>query len=99
MDDKLDLEAIKARYEAASMGPWTTMEWALTYVCVDSDIEQDRERPLAECYYHVGRYPAEANAEFIAHARSDIPRLVARVEQLEQLVKGGTRINTSNIAT
>jgi hypothetical protein len=78
----LDLEAIKARAEAATHVSAERVEW-------------DASGPVVG-YYHGGRWfrILEANswegddvdcavAEFIAHARTDVPALVAEVERLQ----------------
>lgn len=77
----LDLEAIKAREAAAAPGPW--------YV--------DRGGEFDDPYYSISgvcrdRYGDNSlmvgsdkpTAEFIAHARTDVPELVAEVERLRQ---------------
>lgn len=82
----LDLEAIKKRAEAANKGPWT---WG-DYPDIDN-------RP---CPSLVGAHgygvlscdgeangPTEANAAFIAHAREDVPGLVAEVERLRAAIR------------
>ena len=72
----LDLDAIKARCEAATQGPWKVAEpgyrvarddgtgflVASTFMATDS-----RDLP---------------DATFIAHARTDVPALVAEVDRL-----------------
>ena len=72
-----DLDAITARAEAAPPGPWDTEEpgpyvqgvWAL-------DPEGRR--------FDVARWMEPAVARFIAHARTDVPALVAEVERLRE---------------
>jgi hypothetical protein len=59
----LDLDAIEARAEAASEGPWSNVDGASSMIhCEDG---------------YVGTVPFPPNAYFIAHARIDIPALVA----------------------
>ena len=83
----LDLEAIKARAAAATEGPW---EWD------DSTIGQHWSRPepwavvvddevscMDYCYGGSSSpIKSDADGQFIAHAREDIPALVAEVERL-----------------
>jgi hypothetical protein len=65
----LDLDAIKARAEAAIDGPWIADD---VYVTTESgDLLSDAP-------------DAAATAVFIAHAREDVPALVAEVERLRQ---------------
>ena len=83
----IDLDVIKARCEAATPGPW--------YV--------DRGGEFDDPYYSIpsvcrDRYgdnslmvgSDKATAEFIAHARTDVPALVAEVERLRAEVEGLT---------
>lgn len=73
MSEPLDLDAIKARMEAASPGPWHHGErcvWEV-YDVVVSDGDDGTGGAI-----HPG------DAEFIAHAREDIPALIAEVERL-----------------
>jgi hypothetical protein len=95
-DEKL--QAIKARAEAATPGPWETRE--------DSDFYQGgryigtgpyhyttgSEKPgrpsthPEDCYFKtdVCRVQSgEADETFIAHARTDVPALLAEVERLK----------------
>lgn len=73
----LDVEKIKKRCEAATPGPWRrelikVIAWKSHVIC-----------DLAST---MGKYePEEANAEFIAHAREDIPALLAEVARLRAL--------------
>ena len=67
----IDLEAIKARAEAATPGPWL---WA---------VDEDVEWVVCDLTYHAlasCRYGWGPNAEFIATAREDIPLLVEALE-------------------
>ena len=70
MTDTLDLAAIEARAEAATKGPW-----------------ESRDYPNDEVWDSKGIWLAdvrnEETAAFIAHAREDIPALLARVRELE----------------
>ena len=83
----LDLEAIKARSEAATEGPW---EWD------NPTVGQHWSRPepwatVVDDEVNCGGYcyggssspiKSDADGQFIAHAREDIPALVAEVERL-----------------
>lgn len=72
------LAEIRARAEAATEGPWT---WA-SRMTVDTDawaVFDPQDRPLAS--NHDGWSP---DAIFIAHARTDIPALLAEVERLRE---------------
>ncbi len=85
-----ELEAIKARCEAATPGPWEFYEGG-TYVM--RLVEETNH--LVTCVCDVlldpevrGKRPrgtSSANGAFIAHARTDVPALVAEVERLRTL--------------
>lgn len=82
----LDLDAIEARANAATPGPWhddheqfegkelpCVAVGDFGWVCAGQNVpayDEDSEQ-------------GKADAEFIAHARADVPALVARVRQLE----------------
>lgn len=98
MTDQPDLDAIRARADAASPGPWERRRYH------DSECAADCDKP--ECFLYVvttptgmlgdvkdmeagevlylERTPAEAvaDARFIAAARTDVPALLAEVERL-----------------
>ena len=82
MDAKY-LAEIKAREQAATPGPWSN-----GYTSINSDSTYDEVVGLEE-YMHGwecdhGLKIEIADAEFIAHARTDIPALLAEVERLTQ---------------
>lgn len=78
----MDLEAIKARCEAATKGLWSVQLTRPynenTGISCDGGI-------------NLGRMDTENNAEFCAHAREDIPALVAEVERLERQLTVATQ--------
>lgn len=63
----LDLDAIKARIDAAAPGPWYTDGYD-NVVTEQGDLLSDTP-------------DAELTAQFIAHSREDVPALVAEVER------------------
>ena len=82
----IDLEAVKRRAKAATPGEWFqnpghptvwTKAGGLSRSNAIAHTSCDGERP----------HPNDlANADFIAHAREDVPALVARVEALENVL-------------
>ena len=68
---KLDLAAIKGRYEKATPGLWIESDGGIKSVDEKGD-------SYIICRHYVSLY----DRKFIAHARSDIPALVAEVERL-----------------
>lgn len=87
-----DLEAIKARAEKATPPPWRismsgysvkSTDDAMPCVCAIPGGSMSR-------FFHTGNAEkAEAwldNAEFMVHAREDIPALIAEIERLRKLL-------------
>lgn len=73
----LDLAPIKARAEAATPGPWKDDGEIIGPGFGIAQTWDKHEDDFAN---------AEANSEFIAHARQDIPALVAEVERLRAVI-------------
>ena len=75
----IDLEAIRRRADAATSGPWG--EGGAT-------VYDEQLIPICRCMATRDRYKDERqNADFIAHAREDIPALLAEVERLTNICK------------
>lgn len=73
--DSIDLDAIRARVDAATVGPWSVAEQT------HGDWFGIQDEWLA-----LGSMFGSADAEFIAHARTDVPALLAEVERLREYV-------------
>ncbi len=74
MSDRPDIDAIKARAEAATPGEWqATTHWEVSAI----------SQHIALCAEMNGRW----NAEFIAHARTDIPALLAYIAALNEVIE------------
>lgn len=70
-----ELQEIRERCEAATEGPWTRLDarQCCTGFCIEPVLHgSDPDDSLSV-----------ADATFIAHARTDIPALLARVRELE----------------
>ena len=84
----LDIEAIRKRAEAATPGPWETSSGVSVYAENGSVINIAKCALAEEGYgwsgsdYSTMGYVL-ANAEFIAHARTDIPALLSHIAALE----------------
>jgi hypothetical protein len=88
----LDLDAIRARADAATPGPWTVeslhrpQPGCRCLSCVEDEPwayglrEVDGPESPERCIHPV--HVAQADAEFIAHARIGVPALVAEVSRL-----------------
>ena len=76
------LDEIKARAEAATKGPWSDSagDGYGPFLAINS-----AGATVARCDY--GPYEGSRDAEFVAHARSDVPALVAAVEEVLELHK------------
>jgi len=102
MSEPIDLDDIEARAEAATPGPWN---WEVHL----NDTEIDFA-PGEQAFYwtwEVGGENAELggaefedpapNVAFIAHARTDVPALIARVRELEADRELAAGIDPGNI--
>lgn len=83
----IDLDAIRARAEAATPGPWVT-DWDAGYVVQSAlslvaDVHGEPVRADDPLDYDDTGQP---DAEFIAHARVDIPMLLDEIERLRALL-------------
>jgi len=92
-DELLDLEPIKRRVEAATIGPWCWVfageKSNVTCIGIGVDVDgnsltgQVGERDdVVDVVFYLGDSDGYADSEFIAHARTDIPLLIAEVERL-----------------
>ena len=79
MTDELDLDAIEARAAVATSGLWWTgMHDGFSYVV---------EGPESDSH-PVAQRLIRPDAEFIAHARTDVPALLAEVRRLRAALAG-----------
>lgn len=88
------LDAIRARVEAATPGPW---EAGTAFCCPDCGWVDGPKRTVCPVYEGTKRtHTLDANdAEFIAAAREDVPALLAEVERLNTEIEAKT---TQNVA-
>ena len=79
----VDLDAIRKRAEAASPGPWSMWNPAEgpSHLTIGGKVAWESKRSASE-YGDTERIPHWSDANFIAHARTDIPALLAEVERL-----------------
>lgn len=83
----IDLEEIKAREKAATAGPWNRYGWGPMHDAVTP--WEGANGWIANRIARVKRaYGRIHDAEFIAHARTDIPDLIAEVERLRGILGG-----------
>ena len=88
----IDEQAIKARCDAATPGPWisetygfTGKNWLVGSVFTGSTHETSCLVHITTDHLHASEYThgeAISDVDFIAHAREDVPALLAEVERL-----------------
>lgn len=76
-----ELDEIRARAAAATVGPWIGGNG---YVHTVPEFDLHRFDIMPET---VARGMEDVDAEFIAHAREDIPRLLAAVDAVRSLIE------------
>jgi hypothetical protein len=75
---ELDLDAIRARVDNATEGPWVAHSG---YVETVPEFDLHRFDIMGET---ISQSAESRDAEFIAHARTDVPALLAEVERLRE---------------
>lgn len=98
----LGLDAIRARADAATSGPWVVHhenahfpdEADVVYMTSKSDFEPIRSNGS---YAEDSGYMSNENAEFIAHAREDIPALLAALAAEKARADSMTQLCDTNI--
>jgi len=82
-----EIETMLARANAATPGPWEAKRGPLIVVCPPSERENAESLSVAAPGIKYGVVPQgivhKSDAEFIAHARDDVPKLVAEVRRLQ----------------
>ena len=74
-----ELQAIRERAEKATPGPWEANEVGLYVI---APLARGKESIARMPYPYGDTSDNQSNAAFIAHARTDIPALLAEVERL-----------------
>jgi hypothetical protein len=79
-----ELEQIRQRAEAASPGPWSYTEDEYSWDLYDGNLPMELKiiKAPKESEEYAEYWPERADADFIANARQDIPRLLTEVETL-----------------
>jgi hypothetical protein len=73
------LEEVRKRCEAATPGPWISLIEGRDHTSGDSVIVRGINRSEEDLYMTGG---TEADQDFIAHARQDIPILIDEIDRL-----------------
>ena len=84
MTDKLDLKAIRKRCEAASEGPWEWHGDVLSAKNACGEALSIYHETKGYDSYFVELDCEQKDRDFIAHARTDIPALIADIEWLRE---------------
>jgi hypothetical protein len=85
-----ELAAMKARVDATTPGPWRASFEGRDHFSGDSVIftgGQEVEIYISADDYKGGGGHFCADLDFIAHARQDVPRLIAEVQRLRALLQ------------
>jgi hypothetical protein len=99
----LDLGAIQARADAAPRGPWYVVYSSFEDEASIRQEEADGQRRRGD-YVEIAETSQCADdnsptAEFIAHAREDVPALIARIRELEAAAADRERLLPPSAAT
>ncbi|MFR9794274.1 hypothetical protein ACL07V_37570 [Streptomyces sp. MB22_4] len=81
---QLDLDAIEARANAATPGPWTTDGWEIYQG--DGNSAPDLMKWVGETCRADDYDGSQNDAAFIAHARTDVPAMAAEIRRLRARV-------------
>lgn len=85
---KPDIEAIRGRCDASTPGPWRVDGSTYDEDCNEHLAPYGLEGPNERLIWSSGggeyAHPDMATAQFIAHARTDIPALLAYIDELER---------------
>jgi hypothetical protein len=85
------IEEIKNRAEKTTVGPWGVNTGHFVVASCGHSNDDDKDYEVCGNGYlmrdGVGDSDAKTDAEFIAHARTDIPYLLSKVEAAEKLAQ------------
>jgi predicted oxidoreductase len=88
-----ELDAIERRAASASPGPWTSFIEGRDHLSGDTFIRIGGEHDDTPDMYvsiseagQVSKNVPDSDLDFIAHARQDVPRLVAEVRRLQGII-------------
>jgi hypothetical protein len=87
MASELNLDAIEARANAATEGPWTLEVSGWSGKRVDTLSSPSSTVIMGQDERGGASWSDDDDAEFIAHAREDVPALVKHVRELEAVVE------------
>ena len=85
-----ELAQIEARANAASPGPWTSFVEGRDHQSGDdfiriSELDAEDDMYVSRHGNAGSRPPSTADQDFIAHARQDVPALIAEIRRLREV--------------
>lgn len=87
MTDRIDLDAIEARYKAATPGPWIARRGkAVTFV-----LALDGSPLLKSCI--TNDLGAQHDAIFATHARTDVPAMAQALREAREVIEYMARLS------
>lgn len=92
-----ELEAMARRCACATVGPWESLSDPEAECAWLNTVSHDRDTPALALFDYQPVERNIADAEFCAHARTDMPRLLAEVRTLRERVHGLLKANTDEV--
>lgn len=87
-----ELSEVEARANAATPGPWGFVPPRTEELAIKGEVHCDEGPIFVAAHYDIAK---SADFEFAAHAREDIPKLIAEVRRLRGLILDAERSATS----
>ena len=83
----MDIQAARERCEAATEGPWLRHQWGTKSQVVEAKVNTETAPGIKMVGQRIlAREMLKANAEFVAHARSDLPAALEALEEAQKIV-------------
>ncbi len=80
----MDIQAARERCEAATEGPWLRHQWGTKSQVVEAKVNTETAPGIKMVGQRIlAREMLKANAEFVAHARSDLPAALEALEEAQ----------------
>ena len=79
-----EIDKIKARCEAATPGPWDSENCEYVFAKVKGGRPNGEGIAYFSCYTNRQATDSKADANFAAHAREDVPQLIAYIKELKK---------------
>lgn len=92
-----DLETMDRRCRRATAGPWQSLSDPEVECAWLNTVSKDADIPALALFDYQPVERNVADAEFCAHARTDMPRLLAEIRILRERVHGLLEANTNEV--